>query len=69
MDIEVLGTEEKGTVTKTVQYSESSLVGREIGVSPLLIAVDFDFERWWYEPHDNLSEILGCFPSRRFDNF
>lgn len=45
MDIEVLGTEEKGTVTKTVQYSESSLVGREIGVSPLLIAVDFDFER------------------------
>lgn len=45
MDIEILGIEEKGRVSKTAQYPESSLVSREIGVSPLFITVDFDFER------------------------
>lgn len=45
MDIEVLGIEVKGEVSKTAQYPESRLVSREIGVSPLLITVDFDFER------------------------
>lgn len=45
MDIDILGIEEKGRVTKTAQYSESGLVSREIGVSPFFSAVDFDFER------------------------
>lgn len=44
MDIEVLGIEEKGRVSKTARYSESSLVSREIGGSPLFITVDFDFK-------------------------
>lgn len=45
MDIGILGNEEKERITETAQYSESSLVSREIGVSPSFIAVDFDFER------------------------
>lgn len=37
--------EEKVGVTKTAQNSESGLVSRQTSVTPLFVAVDFDFER------------------------